>query len=79
MDMLIAMKEGARKPTQIMHASNLSWDALQDNIDALVSAGLVKEGLLGRRRNYQLTEEAVSVVEAYERTLRRVAINGRSA
>ena len=43
LDVLWTIKNGTKKPTRIMYASNLSWKPLQRTLDSLVAQELIKE------------------------------------
>ena len=42
-DVLMAIKKGSKKGTHIMHAANISWQALNNILNSLISQGLIKE------------------------------------
>ena len=67
LDVLLAIKKGISKPTQVMYEANLSWRPLQDILDSLVSRGLVEEYDVKRLRDrrsksgYRLTQKGENV------------------
>jgi predicted transcriptional regulator len=72
MDMLKAVKEGAEKPTQIMYKANLSWVALQTQLQALLEKELLKWAADGTRKRYELTIKGSNVMYAYAKILEEV-------
>jgi len=72
MDMLKAVKEGAEKPTQIMYKANLSWVALQTQLQALLEKELLKWVAEGTRKRYELTLKGTNVMYSYAKILEEV-------
>lgn len=66
LDILLAIKEGAGRPTHIMYRSNLSWSVMQGFIRSLEVQGLVKTEEKERKRKYILTEKGERVLKTYE-------------
>lgn len=72
MDMLVAVKEGAEKPTQIMYKANLSWVALQTHLKSLLEKGLLHWAADGTRKRYELTLKGSNVMYSYAKILDEV-------
>jgi predicted transcriptional regulator len=66
LDILLAIKEGAGRPTHIMYRSNLSWSVMQGFIRSLEVQGLIKTEEKERKRKYVLTEKGERVLKTYE-------------
>jgi predicted transcriptional regulator len=66
LDILLAIKEGAGRPTHIMYRSNLSWSVMQGFIRSLEVQGLIKTEEKERKRRYVLTEKGERVLKTYE-------------
>ncbi|MGD2142026.1 MAG: winged helix-turn-helix domain-containing protein [Candidatus Bathyarchaeota archaeon] len=43
LDVLWTIRNGSRKPTNIMYGANLSWKPLQRVLDSLMKQGLIEE------------------------------------
>jgi predicted transcriptional regulator len=69
MDMLVAVKVGADKPTQIMYRANLSWIALQTHLKQLLERGLLIWVADGSRKRYELTTKGANVMYSYIKIL----------
>ena len=69
-DLMLAISKGAVRPTKIMQRANLTWNALQMYLYALVSNGLVWREERGTVSFYHLTEKGRRVLQAYT-TLRQ--------
>ena len=78
MDMLKAVKEGAEKPTQIMYKANLSWVALQTQLQALLEKDLLKWVAEGTRKKYELTIKGSNVMYSYAKILEEVGQDSES-
>jgi predicted transcriptional regulator len=75
MDILRAIMEGAKGPTQIMYKANLSWILLCDHLTALSEQGFVGEKTVGNRKKYSLTTKGIEIVGAYLNLIREMVIN----
>jgi predicted transcriptional regulator len=64
-DILLAIKEGAGRPTHIMYRSNLSWTVMQGFIRTLEVQGLVRTETIERKKTYLLTEKGERVLKTY--------------
>lgn len=68
LDILKIVKDGIRKPTRIMYASNLSWKPMQKNLRSLVSNGFLREIKVSSERDrrsqriYEITEKGENVL-----------------
>lgn len=71
LDVLRAVKTGARKPTRIMYAVNMSWAPIQKTLSSLVSTGFIREIESKEdkrtRRQYEITESGLNVLNYLER------------
>jgi predicted transcriptional regulator len=65
-DILIAIKEGAGRPTHIMYRSNLSWSVMQGFVKSLETQGLVRTVEEERKKRYILTEKGDRVLSTYQ-------------
>jgi len=84
-DILYNIKKGVNKPTQIMYASNLSWNQFKRILESMLASGLISEvdtsvdkapnRLKDRRTKkiYLLAEKGERVIQhvARERDMRR--------
>jgi len=63
-DILKTIKSGIRKPTRIMHKTNLSWQPLKI-LRSFVATGLIiaETDRRVKRRFYELTEKGEAVLE----------------
>ena len=66
LDILLAIKEGAGRPTHIMYRSNLSWSVMQGFIRSLETQGLVTTEEQERKKRFVLTEKGERVLRTYE-------------
>lgn len=73
LDVLGVIKNGTKKPTRIMYGANLSWKALKQIIQSLVSQGLIREvdakEIRDKRTNiyYELTQDGDNVLRYFNR------------
>ncbi len=74
MDVLRALMEGARGPTQIMYRANLSWLLISEDLKNLRDLGFVDEEFVGKRKKYSLTERGLSLVRSYLEVARAVEV-----
>ena len=65
-DILLAIAEGAGRPTHIMYRSNLSWAVMRSFIKILEQQGLVTSKEIEGRRNFVLTQKGSRVLETYD-------------
>ncbi|MDG6940283.1 MAG: hypothetical protein JRN39_07780 [Nitrososphaerota archaeon] len=72
-DILRAVKEGARRPTQIMFRANLSWAALVRHLEGLVEGGYLHEMKRQGSREYEITKNGYNVLSAFQDTYRLLA------
>ena len=66
LDILKAIKSGSSSSTTIMYNANISWEALQDDLNILCLASLVSASGTKNRRKYQLTPKGERLVASYE-------------
>jgi predicted transcriptional regulator len=71
-DILLAIKEGAGRPTHIMYRSNLSWTVMQGFIRTLEVQGLVRTETIERKKTYLLTEKGERVLKTYLSVRKRI-------
>jgi predicted transcriptional regulator len=64
-DLMLAISEGAVRPTKIMQRANLTWNALLVYLHTLAANGLVRRVEKGRVASYRLTEKGDEVLRAY--------------
>ena len=83
-DILNEIKNGSKKPTQIMYGANLSWKPLQEMLESLVKQELIDEieGLRKDKRTkkrYELTSKGVNVLRYYSkaRSLLEISSGGK--
>ena len=66
-DILDAVSNANIAPTRIMYKANISWQALQESLDFLMSNGFLQEQLESARRIYRLTEKGFRVLNDFRR------------
>ena len=74
MDILRAVRNGARAPTQIMYRANLAWTALQDSLKRLTETGFIAKKASGSRRRYEITVKGVGTLASYDKILESVRL-----
>ena len=68
LEILRTVRDGTRKPTRIMYATNLSWNTMKRNLVSLVSKGFIREIPINSevdrrsRRKYEITEKGENVL-----------------
>ena len=73
LDVLMTIRNGARKPTNIMYGANLSWKPLKRVLDSLIKQGFVQEvdalNLKDKRTNvcYGLTRKGDNVLNYFSK------------
>lgn len=75
MDILRAIMEGGKGPTQIMVKANLSWILAVDHLNYLTDQGFVREKTVGNRKKYSLTGKGIEVVGAYLNMIREIILD----
>lgn len=79
MDILRAVRNGARAPTQIMYKANLAWNALQDSLRKLTETGFIARKATGSRKRYEITVKGVGTLTSYDKILDTVRLPNKSA
>ena len=71
LDVLRAVKNGVKKPTRIMYASNISWVPLQRILRSMLSSGFMREieskGDKRTMREYEITQSGLNVLMYLDR------------
>jgi len=78
MDVLRAVREGARAPTQIMYRANLAWIVLQYSLRKLTETGFLTKKENGTRRRYEITSKGSGTLASYERILKGIQLQQRA-
>jgi len=68
-DMLDAIKKkgGTIKPTHLLYKANLSHDAMRRYLAELLSAGLMQEQQIKKKKFYALTDNGYHFIERYQK------------
>ena len=66
MDILEAVNQGMRRPTQIMYRSNLSFSVVKARLDEMVGNGFLATAQEGARVNYSITQKGTEVLSEFE-------------
>ena len=74
MDILRAVRNGARAPTQIMYRANLAWTALQDSLRKLTETGFLAKKANGSRKRYEITGKGLGTLASYDQILESVRL-----
>lgn len=74
MDILRAVRSGARAPTQIMYKANLAWTALQDSLHKLTETGFLARKATGSRKRYDITSKGLGTLASYDQILESVRL-----
>ena len=69
MDVLQVVSQGIDRPTQIMYKANLSWIALQQNLQTLVTKSFLREEKLGPRRRYEVTPSGFDLLRTFRKVV----------
>ncbi len=78
MDVLRAVKDGARAPTQIMYRANLAWIVLQYSLRRLTETGFLSKKENGTRRRYEITVKGTGTLDSYENILKGIQLQQRT-
>jgi predicted transcriptional regulator len=79
MDILRAVRNGAKAPTQIMYKANLAWTALQDSLRKLTETGFIARKATGSRKRYEITVKGLGTLTSYDKILESVRLPGRTS
>lgn len=79
-DILTEIKNGSKKPTQIMYGANLSWIPLQGMLESLTKQGLIEEieGLKKdkrTKRRFELTSKGENVIRYYRKAKNLIEVS----
>jgi predicted transcriptional regulator len=69
MDVLQVVSQGIDRPTQIMYKANLSWIALQQNLQTLVAKSFLSEEKSGPRRRYEVTPSGFDLLRTFRKVV----------
>lgn len=72
-DILLAVNEGAEKPTRIMQRANLTWRYLLMYLKVLIRNKLITQVTEGNRSFYRLSEKGAELLNQYTRLRAEVA------
>lgn len=80
MDVLRALRDEERGPTQIMYKANLSWLVLRGLLNDFIAKEIVVEKKVGGRARYIITERGRNILDAYMMVINEMeAISGNFA
>ncbi len=74
-DVLAAVESGIQKPTHLMYRANLSWASLQENVNALMRSGLIREASLAGHKRYEVTDKGERVLRNYTKIVNEVLLS----
>ncbi len=77
MDVLRAVRDGARAPTQIMYRANLAWIVLQHSLRRLTETGFLSIKENGTRRRYDITAKGAGTLDSYDVILKGIQLQQR--
>ena len=69
-DVLRTIRDGETKPTRIMYANHLSWKALNNMFERLLSIGLIRKEIIpGNKRSkerYFITPKGIEAIKSVD-------------